>query len=183
LSKRIYFEIAIVRAIKARHMVGLDAVLKKLNDLKAGTPALPVEMPKPGNGPVAISAGSAEQGWEYAVEHLGKAAGLAKSYFIGAQVLGLKAGVLTIGFDPDFPERRDLADTARNRELLQAKLKEFLRTDVTLRFELAESTAPKTSAPVRAASPVRKDSEEFKDDPLIKKALEIFKGQIVDVRK
>jgi hypothetical protein len=32
--------------------------------------------------------------------------------------------------------------------------------------------------PRRAAS-----VEEFKNDPLIKKALEIFKGQIVEVRK
>ena len=72
---------------------------------------------------------------------------------------------------------------AAERAFLQAKLKEFLRTDVTLRFELVESAAPTTSAPVKAASPVRKGSEEFKDDPLIKKALEIFKGQIVDVRK
>jgi DNA polymerase III subunit gamma/tau len=183
LSKRIYFEIAVVRAIKARQMVSLDAVLKKLNELKAGTPAAPVaEKPtKPGNSAPAAPTGSAEEAWTYALEHLGKTAPLSRSYFIGAQVVSLKAGTLTVGFDPEFPERRELADTPRNRDLLQAKLKEFLRTEVAVKFELTELAAGRGAATLNA--PVKKSAEDFKDDPLIKKALEIFKGQIVDVRK
>jgi DNA polymerase-3 subunit gamma/tau len=50
-------------------------------------------------------------------------------------------------------------------------------------------TAPETSAapaaPVEkkpAPAPVVFNKEEFKNDPLIKKALEVFKGSIVDVR-
>jgi hypothetical protein len=39
---------------------------------------------------------------------------------------------------------------------------------------------PAASAPV--PKPVQLDPAEFKNDPLIKKALEIFKGTIVDVR-
>src|SRR6266478_4887015 len=69
LSKRIYFEIAIVRAIKARQMVSLDAVLKKLNELKAGTPTMPAERPKTGNSSPAPTV-SIEEAWAYALEHL-----------------------------------------------------------------------------------------------------------------
>ncbi len=183
LSKRIFFEIALVRAIKSRQMVSLDAVLKKLNELRDSS-AVVAEPPKPGND-APSHAGTLEEAWAYALDHLGKATPLAKSYFVGTQVIGLKAGTLTIGFSPEIPERRDLADTARSRELLQAKLKEFLHTDVTLKFELAESVAPRLPATPKAtaSAPARKDSEDFKDDPLIKKALDIFKGQIVDVRK
>lgn len=191
LSKRIYLEIAIVRAIKARQMVSLDAVLKKLHELKSGNPpaaaAPPARPARDSRGSDAVSAtsASAEDAWQYALDHLGKTMPLARSYFVGAQVLGLKAGTLTIGFDPEFPERLDLADTARNRELLQAKLKEFLRADVTLKFQLAEPAAPRAPVAAKAApaASTRKAGDEFKDDPLIKKALEIFKGQIVDVRK
>jgi DNA polymerase-3 subunit gamma/tau len=183
LSKRIYFEIAVVRAIKARQMVSLDAVLKKLNELKAGTPAAPVaeKANKPGNNAAPAPTGSAEEAWAYALEHLGKTAPLSRSYFVGAQVVSFKAGTLTVGFDAEFPERRELADTARNRELLQSKLKEFLRTEITLKFELTESVGPRV--PAMPKTPAKKGGEDFKDDPLIKKALEIFKGQIVDVRK
>ncbi|MBI3192818.1 MAG: hypothetical protein HYZ36_09145 [Pedosphaera parvula] len=55
----------------------------------------------------------------------------------------------------------------------------------------AAEPAQRTSTPDNGpAENVRKpksrsgpiDMEEFKNDPLIKKALEIFKGQIVDVR-
>jgi len=43
------------------------------------------------------------------------------------------------------------------------------------------SQTPKTTTPP-PPEPVAFNQEEFKNDPLIKKALEIFKGQIVDVR-
>jgi hypothetical protein len=55
----------------------------------------------------------------------------------------------------------------------------------------AAAAAPAKSAPARAtAEPASKerpavtpfDKNDFKNDPLIQKALEIFKGQIVEVR-
>ena len=44
------------------------------------------------------------------------------------------------------------------------------------------SAPPKAPTPAPAAKPVQLDPAEFKDDPLIKKALEVFKGTIVEVR-
>ena len=209
LSKRIYFEIALVRAIKAREMLGLDGVLKKLNELKSQLGSAPIET-APAPRPVAVNRGgdaaptnqppvtrsndvapatpppaSLADAWAYAVEHLGKVTPLAKTYLVGAKLLGHQAGVLTIGFDPEFAERRELVDTARNKEVLQAKLKEKLHTDVALKFAIAGTVAP-APKPVAAVAerPVKVTNvEEFKNDPLIKKALEIFKGQIVEVRK
>jgi hypothetical protein len=52
----------------------------------------------------------------------------------------------------------------------------------------ATNVAPVPVAPRAAASPppapkpVQLDPTEFKNDPLIKKALEVFKGTIVEVR-
>jgi len=40
-SKQILVEVALCKAIEARHSVSLDAVLKKLNDLRAGAPSAP----------------------------------------------------------------------------------------------------------------------------------------------
>jgi DNA polymerase-3 subunit gamma/tau len=203
LSKRIYFEIALVRAIKARQMIGLDGVLKKLNELKGQTAAGKSDMPvatgsAPDSGtlaPPAPPVSSLDDAWAYAVDHLNKVNPLAKSYLVGAKPLGLKAGVMTIGLDPEFPERREFVDTTRNKEVLQSKLHEKLHAAVALKFELSESITPATMArppirqPVQAKAPVPEpprragSMEEFKNDPLIKKALEIFKGQIVEVRK
>jgi DNA polymerase-3 subunit gamma/tau len=207
LSKRVFFEIALVKAIKARDMVGIDGLLKKLNELKSGLPSSPrasdVPVAKAASvapptriheASPAISPASLNEAWAYAVEHLGKVTPLAKSYLVGTRVFGLKGNVLIVRFDPEFADRKEFADHPRNIEILQGKLKEKLRMDVALKFEVGEaSTAPvpkaaaaapaKPGAPTRAAEPAKMNVDDFKNDPLIKKALEIFKGTIVEVRK
>jgi len=65
--------------------------------------------------------------------------------------------------------------------------------DVTLKFQVAETSSrpPRTPTPQPAkpavtgkvVEPVKNNLDDFKNDPLIKKALEIFKGTIVEVRK
>lgn len=203
LSKRVFLEIAIVRAIKAREMVGIDGVLKKLNELKGhlgvrgsdipvatvstSTPADRVRNAAP---TTTASAVSVEEAWAYAVEHLGKVTALAKAQLVGAKVLGMKGNVLAVGFDPEFAGQREFVDTPRNRELLQARLKEKLHADVVVKFEVIEAAAPLLPKPARTAEakpsvapPSKRSVEEFRNDPLIKKALEVFKGTIVEVRK
>ena len=211
LSKRIYFEIALVRAIKAREMIDLEGILKKLNALKGQLAAAPEEVPAAAAAPppapalrspsapaatapptaptpptAALAAPALAEAWAYAVEHLGKVTPLAKTYLIGTQPLSYQAGKLTVGFDPEFAERCEFVDTARNRDILQTKLKEKLHTEVVLKFAVADSVAPSPQPPAVAAErPAAKLASvaDFKNDPLIKQALEIFKGQIVEVRK
>ena len=142
-----------------------------------------------------------EDAWAYAVEHLGKVTPLAKTYLVGARPLRLQGDVVVIGFDPEFAERREFVDNARNRELLQSKLGEKLRMNVSLKFEITEgdaeplATSSASASKAPAAAPLKpaangpatagagKNMEEFRNDPLIKKALEVFKGTIVEVRK
>ncbi|MGD0061465.1 MAG: DNA polymerase III subunit gamma/tau [Verrucomicrobiia bacterium] len=206
LSKRIFLEIALVKAVKARELVGIDGVLKKLNELKgqvvigASTASLPVASEPRVSKPAAPapqrhsseaapvdSPVSLEDAWASAVEHLGRVTPIAKSYLVGTRPLGMQGNVLVVGFDQEFAERKEFADRPRNIEVLQAKLKEKLRMDVALKFEVVKSATPTPartpSAPVRGTEPVKKSLDEFKNDPLIKKALEIFKGTIVEVRK
>jgi hypothetical protein len=106
---------------------------------------------------------------------------------VGTRLLGMQGNVLVVGFDEEFADRKEFADRPRNIEVLQAKLKEKLRMDVALKFEVVKSATPTPartpSAPAKGTEPVKKSLDEFKNDPLIKKALEIFKGTIVEVRK
>jgi DNA polymerase-3 subunit gamma/tau len=226
LSKRVFFEIALVKAVKARDMVGIDDVLRKLNELKGhaspdnqgsvsenfrGRPPAAAEAKAgqsvaDGTVPAAQdrvretapthSSASLKEAWEYAVEHLGKVVPLARTYLVGTRPLGLQGNVLVIGFDPEFADRKELADRPHNIEVLQTKLKEKLRMDVALKFQAVEAdtaralpgaTASAQAKPRsdrgKATEPATKNFDDFKNDPLIKKALEIFKGTIVDVRK
>jgi hypothetical protein len=107
---------------------------------------------------------------------------------------------LTIGFDEEFAAHIPLVDNSRNHALIQTKLSELGHPRVQVKFIQAEtppkwknrpaaaaaSTTPATSAtpapkPVKT-EPAPSDKDDFKNDPLILKALEVFKGQIVEVR-
>ncbi len=196
LSKRIFLEIALVKAIRAREATGIDGILKKLNELKGGSPDKLVGATSTSShqqdrgGDAAPTTASPttnlEEAWAYAVEHIAKVTPLVKSYLVGTRPLGLKGKVFVVGFDPEFAERREFVDTGKNKELLQNKLREKLHTDVTLKFEVAEAAeTPAPVAPVKVAAmpPAKKNHEDFNDDLLIKKALEIFKGTIVEVKQ
>jgi hypothetical protein len=117
---------------------------------------------------------------------------------------------LTIGFDPEFADHLGLVDNPKTRTLVQTKLHELGHNAVTVRFIEAEApvgrarpvtpepvaqghspasasraeSASAVPAPARreAPAPVKLSKEDFKNDALIQKALEVFKGQIVDVR-
>jgi DNA polymerase-3 subunit gamma/tau len=216
LSKRVYLEIALVKAIQARELTGIDAVLQKLNELKRNIGSLPAveasaparlnESPRPVSysAPVrsspAAGAVAPEEAWQIAVEHLAKLSPMARTYLVNTKPVGLRGNTFVVEFDAEFASHRELADTPRNHEVLQNKLRELLQKDVGLKFEIGEIEAKAAAvkpnllrtvapAPVVASDvkpppppPGKISLEEFRNDPLIKKALEIFKGTIVEVR-
>jgi len=125
---------------------------------------------------------------------------------VDAHPVSFEANRLVIGFDPEFEDYLGLVDNARNHELLQTKLAELGRPNCQVQFVKADAPATrpdipdalspadhqeKTSSATPPRSPARAgekegktapDKNDFKNDPLIQKALEIFKGQIVEVR-
>ena len=156
--------------------------------------------------PAVASAGSPNLAelWGKLIEAVGRASPFTRSYLVDANPVSFEKNVLTIGFDPEFEDHLGLVDNARNHTLLQTKLLELGHPNTQIRFIKVEATAgrvPQAAAPTAAvpvasaksavpAAPVTRekstavpfDKGDFKKDPLIQKALEIFKGQIVEVR-
>jgi len=159
----------------------------------------------------ASSDGDLEQLWRQVVDAVGRASPFTRSYLLEAHPVLFDQNLLTIGFDPEFADHLQLVDNAKNRTLIQTKLSEFGFADAQVKFvkaearlnrprpteSLVESAAPSATAaaaPKEAEEkavpsqdkpkpgPVPFNQEDFKNDPLIQKALEIFKGQIVEVR-
>lgn len=149
--------------------------------------------------------------WNKLLEAVGRVSQFTRTYLLDAHPVSLTNSLFTIGFDPEFEEKIGLADNPRNHSILQTKLLELGHPNMQIKFIKAEAPAwvrdavtatpsPPISAeapnsetksakpgPVRSApqSPKERlpvDKESFKNDPLIQKALEIFKGQIVEVR-
>ena len=257
-SKKIFIEISLIKAMEARNAVSLDAVLKRLNELRgdAGSPSVsspqlasaraPVAAaalaPKPAvasapapvrptqvtAAPVRASAGDVDLAalWPNLIDAIGRASPFARSYFIEAHPVSFVKNVFTIGFDPEFADHIGMVDNSKNHALIMTKLAELGIHGAQVKIVKAErpqdcavaasvmpepvqsnagraatgdasqrevfhqpapapapaASKPAAPAPAPAPKPVQLDHAEFKNDPLIKKALEIFKGTIVEVR-
>jgi DNA polymerase-3 subunit gamma/tau len=170
-----------------------------------------VQMPAPAGSPGSPAPErDLTELWTRVLESVGRASPFTRTYLLEAHPVSFHNNVFTIGFDPEFEDHIGLVDNARNHTLLQTKLLELGFPNVQFKFVKAEAPAnraatpaesspppapapaakapaPKPSAP--AGQPVKEkltavpfNKDDFKKDPLIQKALEIFKGQIVEVR-
>jgi DNA polymerase-3 subunit gamma/tau len=158
----------------------------------------------------SAASGDLETIWSQLVDAAGRASPFVRTYLVEAHPVSFEKGTFIIGFDPEFDDHRGLVDNARNHTLLQTKLAELGHPNAQIKFVKSEapagrtpvaapaptavaptpsapkpapSTAAKPTAPVadkKATVPFNKD--DFKNDPLIQKALEVFKGTIVEVR-
>jgi len=255
-SKKILLEVTLLRAIEARSALPLDAVLKQLNQLRAGqpapaavppvqvqasAPARPAAAPAPAfslreavaaAAPVApapkavapvaappvavapVAAGNLPELWARLIEAVGKVSSFTRSYLSNAHPVSFEKNVFIIGYDPEFADHLGLVDNSRNHTLLTTKLAELGHHGAMIKFIKAEVPAgwvrPVIAAPAAvpttsvvagtsatgipavpaatatpkpaAPAPIAFDKEAFKNDPLIKRALEVFKGTIVEVR-
>jgi DNA polymerase-3 subunit gamma/tau len=232
-SKKIFLEVALLKAIEARNTVPIDSVLKQLNQLRGQGVAgsSPTTAPSPAGAPSSAtrSVSAPKENFQAAplretapvpadlsdlwiklVENVSRVSPFVRTYLLEAHPVSLEKSLLTIGFDPEFQDHVGLIDNPRNHTLLQTKLAELGHSNSQVKFIVAEAPANRLAilktAPVappvavetkvsaeslpsgpREVSPKEKplasfDKNSFKNDPLIQRALEIFKGQIVEVR-
>jgi DNA polymerase-3 subunit gamma/tau len=176
------------------------------------TPAtpLPATDPKPVAATPSPAPGDLAGLWTNLVAAVGRASPFTRGYLIDAHPVSFEKNTFVIGFDPEFADHLGLVDNARNHALLATKLAELGHAGATIKFVKAEAPAgwdrkavaatppPATAAakgaaptatPAAAApaaekktAPVAFSADDFKNDPLIQKALELFKGTIVEVR-
>jgi len=173
-------------------------------------PAPVVEQPRAAASPAP--AGNLTDLWANIIEAVGRVSQFTRSYLLEAHPVSFHNNVLIIGFDPEFEDHIGLVDNARNHAMLQTKLLELGHANVQFKFVKSNAPASRAAtpgeshpppAPAAKAGPHAAESkpsatahksvkekpavvpfskDDFKNDPLIQKALEIFKGQIVEVR-
>ncbi len=149
--------------------------------------------------------------WRELLDAVGRASPFTRGYLVEAHPVSLSGKVFTIGFDPEFADHIDLVNNQKTHAILQTKLGELGHASTQVKFVKAEApaswaeakavaqSAPPGPAAARSQSnavpppaaaapkkekpaPVAFNAEEFKNDPSIQQALEIFKGRIVEVR-
>ena len=144
--------------------------------------------------------------WTKLIEAVGRVSPFTRSYLVDANPVSFDKGILTIGFDPEFEDHLGLVDNAAQSHAAANQAGRAGPCQRQIKFVKAEAPAVRRAAtgqgcaacPDRAAKPGRSaaprrpakeksapvafNKNDFKNDPLIQKALEIFKGQIVEVR-
>src|SRR4030095_12393347 len=125
--------------------------------------------------------------WLKAVELSNARRPMLRTWIDAAHYLGNEGRNALLGFAPKEKTSMEGLLRANNRSFLEALLKEITGTDWTVKPSLVEglpSTSPlgETQADTEPGKPKPDDSlDSFKNDPLIKEALEIFKGEIKSV--
>jgi len=156
------------------------------------------------------AAAELESLWQKLVDAAGRASPFIKSYLLEAHPVSFARNLFTVGFDPEFADHISLIDNSKNHTLLATKLTELGHPGTQFKFIKAEAPAGRARAvasapaPAPEAAPARTapkagtadvlptakpksesisfSPDDFKNDPLIQKALEVFKGRIIEVR-
>jgi len=200
-NKKLHFEVAIIKAIQSLGQATLDEVIEKLGELRdnggARTPAAPSAQPVAGRGDAgrrdkadASWAGINDPGysktrveeksdtiepqklWEHVLARIPAQKGFVRNSASAAHVLGIEGRNYKLGFASGDKPMMDILGTPANRKFVETLLHEITGKDWTLKLTVTEELTSRTSA-VPEHSP-----QDFKDEPLIQEAIELFNARV-----
>ena len=199
-NKKLHFEVAIIKAIQSLNQATLDEVIEKLGELRdgKGSPAekktLGAESPSR-TGTVALSReektvpekeetlaphvaetpnseSDPEKIWQSVYAKIPNTKAFVRNSAAAAHVLPSEGRHFVLGFSPDQRSTMDILGTATNRKLIETFLREVSGKDWTLKLTIGENLPAKGE--MSATGP----AQDYGNDPLIREALEIFKGEV-----
>ena len=184
-NKKLHFEVAIIKAIQSLGQATLDEVIQKLGDLRDGR-ARPPGSPAERNNeertarvaesapqyatPKSSAEISAVEIWKQLSAKIPAQKAFVRNAIGAAHVLGIEGRNFLLGFSPGDKSLMEILGTQANRKFLETLLREIAGKDLTVKLSVNDEVPPKPEKTSRA--------EEFKEDPLIQEAIEMFKGEI-----
>jgi len=192
-NKKLHFEVAIIRAIQTLGQATLDEVIEKLGELRDGGEAktVPVGADSGETKPMAQTAGvtapgysktrveeesvtvEAQKVWERVLTKIPAQKGFVRNSASAAHVLGIEGCNLKLGFATADKAMMDILSTQANRKFVETLLHEITGKDWTLKLTVNEELASNKALP-----PEHSPSHDFKDEPLIQEAIELFNAKI-----
>jgi DNA polymerase-3 subunit gamma/tau len=156
-------------------------------DVTPARPANPVETPVAETMPPPTSmsatpppARSVEEIWAEVLRAVQTARPLISGWMHSLALLEISGEIAVIGYAPDNAIAAESCQLPGNRKFIEELIEKIAGRRVALRFVQRDDLpgAPLPEAPEVRVEAARDPMEEFKRDPLIKKALEMFKAQI-----
>ena len=198
-NKKLHFEVAVIKAIQTLGQVTLSEVIDNLAALRDGgssVPAVP-SVAKTASRPAAVvdpgkptvpSEDSPPQGasgidaiWPKVLQLAYSRRPLIKTWIDSARLLGTEDHHVLLGFPPEQKTVMESLARPANRSFLEALLKEVSGADWKVKLSLEEGLPPLARSEEAPRSQPNDSLDSFKNDPLIKEALELFKGEIKSV--
>jgi DNA polymerase III gamma/tau subunit len=196
-NKKLHFEVAIIKAIQSLNQATLDEVIAKLGELRDGKSVAE----KKTSVAKTVAAGNSQFGsdsvpsrssaaktaaptsprvaespdgniWQRAYAKIPTQKAFVRNSAAVAHVLPSDGRHFVLGFSPDQKSPMGILGTATNRKLIETLLREVSGKDWTLKLTVRENL------PSNPQSSGKSPSENYADDPLIREALEIFKGEL-----
>jgi DNA polymerase-3 subunit gamma/tau len=193
-NKKLHFEVAIIKAIQSLGQATLDEVIEKLGELRDGgggpkpvagigdagrqeshTQSAGVTAPGYSKTRVEEKATTVdfEKIWQAVLAKIPAQKGFVRNSASAAHVLGVEGRNFILGFAPGDKPMMDILGTPANRKFVETLLHEISGKDWTLKLTVSEELASR-SAVVQKDSP----SHDFKDEPLIQDAIELFNARV-----
>jgi DNA polymerase-3 subunit gamma/tau len=194
-NKKLHFEVAIIKAIQSLGQATLDEVIEKLGELRDGGGAKPVAAgaDRGETKPMAQTAGvipqsrdynqtrveekattvDSEKIWQAVLAKIPVQKGFVRNSASAAHVLGVEGRNFILGFAPGDKPMMEILSTPANRKFVETLLQEISGKDWTLKLTVSEELASKSAA-AQKDSP----SPDFKDEPLIQEAIELFNARV-----
>ena len=117
------------------------------------------------------------QVWEELSTKIPPQKGFLRNSAGAAHVLGIEGRNFLLGFSPHEKSMMEIMGTQANRKFLETLLHEITGKDLSVKLTVQEHLAARNPRP-QANESGKSPAGDFKDDPLIKEALEMFKGEI-----
>ena len=122
-----------------------------------------------------VASPSLDSSWLRVLQEVSGRRPLILSWIESASPLRFESGTLTLGFPKDRAIAVESLSRANTKAFLEEICGEILGHACKLQFELKDGLTP---VPRPAAPKPVDPMEDFKNDPLIRKALELFKAEI-----
>jgi len=191
-NKKLHFEVVIIKAIQSLGQATLDEVIRKLGELRDDSGAKPVAagadrgetkpmaerdaVTAPGYSKTRVEEKSdtiePQKLWEGVLAKIPGQKGFVRNSASAAHVLGIEGRNFKLGFASGDKPMMDILSTQANRKFVETLLHEIAGKDLSLKLTVNEELASRNAA-ITEQSP-----QDFKDEPLIQEAIELFNARV-----
>jgi DNA polymerase-3 subunit gamma/tau len=140
-----------------------------------------VAQPKPAAAAQSAPSVDPTEAWKKTVEKVRATRRLIASWVEAGTALGVEGRFLVVGFPSEQKTAMESLSIPKTRDYIDAILKETSGQDWKIKFVVKEGLPVAAATPEPVAPKKAETQATFKDDPLIREALEIFKGEIKTV--